>query len=60
MDNLASTLDFNSEPAIDELMRQIMSETKLWEAIQEAGQEINLQKQHSMARNNYPISFSAQ
>nr|AAC24871.1 cardioacceleratory peptide 2a [Manduca sexta] len=40
---LGSILD--SESAIDELSRQILSEAKLWEAIQEASAEIARRKQ---------------
>ncbi|XP_031766541.1 cardioactive peptide [Galleria mellonella] len=40
---LGSLLD--SENAIDELSRQILSEAKLWEAIQEASAEIARRKQ---------------
>ncbi|XP_028034410.1 cardioactive peptide [Bombyx mandarina] len=42
-DTLGTMLD--SESAIDELSRQILSEAKLWEAIQEASAEIARRKQ---------------
>ncbi|XP_063700681.1 cardioactive peptide [Culicoides brevitarsis] len=47
-DSLASLLDLNSEPAVEDLMRQIMSEAKLWEAIQEANH----------ARTSYKADFN--
>ncbi|XP_055677602.1 cardioactive peptide [Lutzomyia longipalpis] len=60
-DNLATLLDLNSEPAVEDLMRQIMSEAKLWEAIQEASREIHLHKNgRSMSNNQFPVAFSAQ
>lgn len=43
-ESVSEMLDINSEPAIEDLMRQIMSEAKLWEAIQEANKEISIQK----------------
>jgi hypothetical protein len=43
-DSVSDMLDIDSEPAIEDLMKQIMSEAKLWEAIQEANKEISLQK----------------
>ncbi|XP_055542066.1 cardioactive peptide [Wyeomyia smithii] len=60
-DSLANLIDLNTEPAVEDLMRQIMSEAKLWEAIQEANREIFLQKQNHKAGNaNFPLSFSTQ
>lgn len=32
-DSLSELLDMNSEPAVEDLMRQIMSEAKIWEAV---------------------------
>lgn len=43
-DTLVDLLDLNSEPAIEDLMRQIMSQAKMWEAIQEANREMIMQK----------------
>lgn len=43
--DLGSLLDLSAEPAVEDLSRQIMSEAKLWEAIQEANLEIMRQKQ---------------
>lgn len=34
MENLGTLLDLSAEPAVEDLSRQIMSEAKLWEAIQ--------------------------
>lgn len=49
--------DFNSEPAVADIMQQIMSEAKVWDAIQAANRE--LRKPSGMNGNNYP-TFSAQ
>ncbi|KAL1381100.1 hypothetical protein pipiens_013711 [Culex pipiens pipiens] len=60
-DSLANLIDLNTEPAVEDLMRQIMSEAKLWEAIQEANREIYLQKQGQKTQSDsFPISFSTQ
>lgn len=48
-DTLVDLLDLNSEPAIEDLMRQIMSQAKMWEAIQEANREMNMQKNDRIA-----------
>lgn len=37
-------LELSEEPSIEDLSRQIMSEAKLWEAIQEAKMELDKQK----------------
>lgn len=57
-DKLGDLIDLNSEPAVEDLMRQIMSQAKLWEAIQEANHEIVMQKTGGTER--FPMSFSAQ
>lgn len=60
-DSIGSLLDLNSEPAVEDLMRQIMSEAKLWEAIQEANREINIQKfGKKLKTGRLNIAFSAQ
>lgn len=61
-DRLGDLLDLNSEPAVEDLMRQIMSQAKLWEAIQEANREMVAQNSHSnsKARDGFPLTFSAQ
>lgn len=56
-ESLGSLLDLNSEPAIEDLMRQIMSEAKLWEAIQEANHERSHMKQDL---NQPRVAFSTQ
>lgn len=56
-DNLTELLELNSEPAIEELMRQIMSEAKMYEAIQEANRELFMQKlKHTNNGNRIPQS----
>lgn len=37
---MATLVELNSEPAVEELNKQILSEAKLWEAIQEARAEM--------------------
>lgn len=61
-DRLGDLLDLNSEPAVEDLMRQIMSQAKLWEAIQEANREMVIQKSNtaSKQRERFPLTFSAQ
>lgn len=59
-DRLGDLLDLNSEPAVEDLMRQIMSQAKLWEAIQEANREMVMQKSHTHSRERLPLTFSAQ
>lgn len=60
-DSIGSLLDLNSEPAVEDLMRQIMSEAKLWEAIQEANLELNSQKLDKEKHNNHlNLAFNAQ
>lgn len=61
-DRLGDLLDLNSEPAVEDLMRQIMSQAKLWEAIQEANREMVIQKTNSASksRERFPLTFSAQ
>ncbi|RZF42865.1 hypothetical protein LSTR_LSTR003689 [Laodelphax striatellus] len=44
-ESMATLVDLNSEPAVEELSRQILSEAKLWEAIQEARQELMRRRQ---------------
>lgn len=48
---MATLVDLNSEPAVEELSRQILSEAKLWEAIQEARQEILRRRQLQVLRD---------
>lgn len=46
---MATLVDLRSEPAVEELSRQIMSEAKLWEAIQEARLELLRQQRQNKA-----------
>ncbi|XP_018571850.1 cardioactive peptide [Anoplophora glabripennis] len=46
-ETINSLLELSAEPAIEDLSRQIMSEAKLWEAIQEANVELNRRKQQN-------------
>jgi len=50
---MATLVDLRSEPAVEEISRQIMSEAKLWEAIQEARLELIRQQ-----RQNKAVSLS--
>lgn len=60
-DRLGDLLDLNSEPAVEDLMRQIMSQAKLWEAIQEANHEMIIQKATNKGKGDrFPFAFSAQ
>lgn len=60
-DRLGDLLDLNSEPAVEDLMRQIMSQAKLWEAIQEANREMIIQKAKTTGKTDrFPFAFSAQ
>lgn len=59
-DSIGSLLDLNSEPAVEDLMRQIMSEAKLWEAIQEANLELHSQKLGKDKNNHLNLAFNAQ
>ncbi|KAB0790073.1 hypothetical protein PPYR_11103 [Photinus pyralis] len=46
-ESIGSLLELSGEPAVEDLSRQIMSEAKLWEAIQEANVELARRKQES-------------
>lgn len=60
-DRLTDLLDLNSEPAVEDLMRQIMSQAKLWEAIQEANREMIIQKSENKGKiGRFPFAFSSQ
>ncbi|CAI6349073.1 unnamed protein product [Macrosiphum euphorbiae] len=60
-ESMATLVDLRSEPAVEEISRQIMSEAKLWEAIQEARLElIRQQRQNKAERMDvkpYPIGL---
>ncbi|XP_034244624.1 cardioactive peptide [Thrips palmi] len=44
-DSMSTLIDLNAEPAVAELSRQILSEAKLWETMQEAREELE-RRQH--------------
>lgn len=48
-ESMATLVDLRSEPAVEEISRQIMSEAKLWEAIQEARLELIRQQRQNKA-----------
>ncbi|XP_022174342.1 cardioactive peptide isoform X1 [Myzus persicae] len=48
-ESMATLVDLRSEPAVEEISRQIMSEAKLWEAIQEARLELLRQQRQNKA-----------
>jgi hypothetical protein len=50
---MGTLVDMNSEPAVEELSRQILSEAKLWEAIQEARVEL-LRRRQEQVRMRMP------
>ncbi|XP_049801158.1 cardioactive peptide [Schistocerca nitens] len=51
-ESVGTLLEMNSEPAVADLSRQILSEAKLWEAIQEARAELLARRrQHEMQTN---------
>lgn len=54
-DSMSTLIDLNAEPAVAELSRQILSEAKLWEAMQEAREELERRrKEVSYALRMYP------
>lgn len=50
-ESIGSLLELSAEPAVEDLSRQIMSEAKLWEAIQEASMELSRMRQESSGEN---------
>ncbi|XP_050543836.1 cardioactive peptide [Daktulosphaira vitifoliae] len=56
-ESMATLVELRSEPAVEELSRQILSEAKLWEAIQEARLEL-LRDQRHKERNLKPLPLS--
>nr|CAD7409804.1 unnamed protein product [Timema poppensis] len=48
-ESMGTLVDLNSEPAVEELSRQILSEAKLWEAIQEARIELLRRRQEQVS-----------
>lgn len=53
---MTTLLDLNAEPAVADLSRQILSEAKLWEAIQEARDEMG--RRHKEVRSGTSPSRS--
>nr|CAD7592107.1 unnamed protein product [Timema genevievae] len=51
-ESMGTLVDLNSEPAVEELSRQILSEAKLWEAIQEARIELLRRRQEQQMLSN--------
>lgn len=47
---MATLVELNSEPAVEELSKQILSEAKLWEAIQEARAELRRREEQVKVR----------
>jgi hypothetical protein len=47
-ESMGTLVDMNSEPAVEDLSRQILSEAKLWEAIQEARIELLRRRQEQV------------
>ena len=47
-ESMGTLVEMNSEPAVEELSRQILSEAKLWEAIQEARAELLRRRQEQV------------
>jgi hypothetical protein len=45
---MGTLIEMNSEPAVEDLSRKILSETKLWEAIQEARAELLRRRQEQV------------
>lgn len=47
-ESMGTLVELNSEPAVEDLSRQILSEAKLWEAIQEARVELLRRRQEQV------------
>lgn len=54
--NNNNIFDLNSEPAVADIMQQIMTEAKVWDAIQAANRELR----KPSAYNNFPTYSSGQ
>lgn len=50
-ESIGSLLELSAEPAVEDISRQIMSEAKLWEAIQEANVELSRARQQTSAEH---------
>lgn len=51
---MATLVELNSEPAVEELSKQILSEAKLWEAIQEARAELRQRHEQQVTHSLAP------
>ncbi|XP_069671773.1 cardioactive peptide [Periplaneta americana] len=51
-ESMGTLVEMNSEPAVDDLSRQILSEAKLWEAIQEARVELLRRRQEQLQQQS--------
>lgn len=60
VDPYSDTTMTNTEPMVEDLMRQILSQVKLWEAIQEANQDYRNRNYPLKYKNRYPLAFSTQ
>ncbi|XP_063912225.1 cardioactive peptide isoform X2 [Zophobas morio] len=58
-ESIGSLLELSAEPAIEDLSRQIMSEAKLWEAIQEANMELSRRRQESAESSEEDVAVPA-
>jgi hypothetical protein len=52
---MGTLVQMNSEPAVEDLSRQILSEAKLWEAIQEARVELLRRRQEQVCHKELPL-----
>ncbi|KAJ4431506.1 hypothetical protein ANN_20104 [Periplaneta americana] len=52
-ESMGTLVEMNSEPAVDDLSRQILSEAKLWEAIQEARVELLRRRQEQIMEKKW-------
>ncbi|KAH1028384.1 hypothetical protein HUJ05_001739 [Dendroctonus ponderosae] len=56
--SINSLLELSAEPSVEDLSRQIMSEAKLWEAIQEANLELKKHKNRPMLPSDFSDDVS--
>lgn len=56
-ESMGSLVDLNSEPAVEDLSRQILSEAKLWEAIQEARAELIRRRQEQFQQQQQQSQY---
>jgi hypothetical protein len=52
-ESMGTLVELNSEPAVEDLSRQILSEAKLWEAIQEARVELLRRRQEQVGHTPF-------